>query len=116
PGFAIHPDNLVAQVEGGIVFGLSGALKERITVAGGEVQQNNFYDYQPLRLHEVPEIEVQIVESGAAPSGAGEIGVPMTGGAVANAVHALTGRRLRAMPFTAERVKAMLGTGAGRLA
>lgn len=110
PGFAIHPKNLNAQVEGGILFGLSGLLKERITIAGGEVQQNNFYDYEPLRIHEMPEIAVRIVESGAAPSGAGEIGVPMTGAAVANAVHALTGKRLRRMPFTPERVKAVLGS------
>ncbi|HYG42701.1 MAG TPA: molybdopterin cofactor-binding domain-containing protein [Bordetella sp.] len=108
PGIAIHPRNLEAQAEGGIIFGLSGLLKERITIVEGQVQQNNFYDYQPLRIHEVPEIEVRIVESGAAPSGAGEIGVPMTGGAVANAVYALTKRRLRDMPFTPERVKALL--------
>ncbi|WP_459615844.1 xanthine dehydrogenase family protein molybdopterin-binding subunit [Bordetella sp. 2513F-2] len=108
PGIAIHPDNLVAQAEGGILFGLSGVLKERITVAKGQIQQNNFYDYEPLRIHEIPEIEVRIIESGAAPSGAGEIGVPMTGAAVANAVHALTKQRLRAMPFTAERIKALL--------
>ncbi|MEI2415390.1 molybdopterin cofactor-binding domain-containing protein [Orrella sp. JC864] len=108
PGLAIHPDNLQAQVEGGIIFGLSGLLKERITIAQGEVQQNNFYDYEPLRIHEIPQIQVQIVESGATPSGAGEIGVPMTGAAVANAVHALTDKRLRAMPFTPERIKALL--------
>jgi len=108
PGIAIHPRNLVAQAEGGIIFGLSGLLKERATIAQGEVQQNNFYDYEPLRLNEIPEVEVRIVESGAAPSGAGEIGVPMTGAAVANAFHALTGKRVRAMPFTPERIKALL--------
>ncbi|OZI60642.1 hypothetical protein CAL28_14695 [Bordetella genomosp. 11] len=107
PGIAIHPDNLVAQTEGGIIFGLSGALKERITVDRGQIQQNNFYDYEPLRIHEIPEISVRIVESGHHPSGAGEIGVPMTGAAVANAVYALTGKRLRDMPFTAERIKSL---------
>jgi len=109
PGFAIHPDNLVAQAEGGIVFGLSGLLKERVSVERGEIQQNNFYDYEPLRLNEMPEIEIRIVESGAAPSGAGEIGVPMTGAAVANALHALTNKRIRHMPFTPERIKSLLG-------
>jgi isoquinoline 1-oxidoreductase beta subunit len=99
PGAAIHPKNLVAQVKGGIIFGLSGHLQERITIAGGEVQQSNFYDYEPLRIGAIPEIEVQIIESSAAPSGAGEIGVPMTGAAVANAISALTGRRPRQMPF-----------------
>ncbi|THK34095.1 xanthine dehydrogenase family protein molybdopterin-binding subunit [Ensifer sp. MPMI2T] len=99
PGVAVHPNNLLAQVEGGIIFGLSGLLQERITIAGGEVQQSNFYDYEPLRIGDIPQIEVQIVESGAAPTGAGEIGVPMTGAAVANAIFALTGRRQRQMPF-----------------
>lgn len=108
PGIAIHPRNLEAQVEGGVIFGLSGLLKERIDVAAGEIRQSNFYDYQPLRMHEAPEVQVRIVESGAMPSGAGEIGVPMTGGAVANAFHALTGKRIRAMPFTPERVQALL--------
>lgn len=108
PGIAIHPRNLEAQTEGGIIFGLSGLLKERISIAAGEVEQSNFYDYEPLRLPEIPEIAVRIVESGAAPSGAGEIGVPMTGAAVANAVFALTGKRLRRMPFTPDRVKALL--------
>jgi isoquinoline 1-oxidoreductase beta subunit len=108
PGIAIHPQNLVAQTEGGIVFGLSGALKERITVERGEIQQNNYYDYEVLRVNEIPEITVRIVESGAAPSGAGEIGVPMTGAAIANAVYALTGKRLRAMPFTPERINDLL--------
>jgi isoquinoline 1-oxidoreductase beta subunit len=99
PGVAVHPNNLKAQVEGGIIFGLSGLLQERITITGGEVQQSNFYDYEPLRIGDIPEIEVQVIESGAAPSGAGEIGVPMTGAAVANAIFALTGRRPRQMPF-----------------
>jgi isoquinoline 1-oxidoreductase beta subunit len=108
PGIAIHPRNLEAQAEGGIIFGLSGLLKERISILGGEVQQSNFHDYEPIRMHEIPEVQVRIVESGAAPSGAGEIGVPMTGAAVANAVHALTGKRLRHMPFTPERVKQLL--------
>jgi isoquinoline 1-oxidoreductase beta subunit len=110
PGIAIHPRNLEAQAEGGIIFGLSGLLKERITISGGEVQQSNFHDYEPMRIHEVPEVWVRIIESDAPPSGAGEIGVPMTGAAVANAVHALTGRRLRQMPFTPDRVKQVLST------
>lgn len=109
PGIAIHPQNLEAQAEGGIIFGLSGLLKERATIAQGEIQQNNFYDYEPFRMNEIPEVAVRIVESGAAPSGAGEIGVPMTGAAVANAFHALTGKRVRTMPFTPERIKAVLG-------
>ncbi|RQU89459.1 molybdopterin cofactor-binding domain-containing protein [Burkholderia cenocepacia] len=110
PGIAIHPKNLEAQTEGGIIFGLSGLLKERVTIVRGEIEQNNFYDYEPIRMNEIPEIFIRIVESGAAPSGAGEIGVPMTGAAVANAFFGLTGKRIRDMPFTPERVLALTRT------
>ena len=107
-GQVVQPRNLQAQAEGGIIYGLSGLLKERITIKAGEVQQSNFHDYEFMRIHEVPEIEVRILRSDASPSGAGEIGVPMTGAAVANAFFAATGRRLRHMPFTADRVRAAL--------
>lgn len=110
PGIAIHPKNLEAQTEGGIIFGLSGLLKERVTIVRGQVEQNNLYDYEPIRMSEIPEIFIRIVESGAAPSGAGEIGVPMAGAAVANAFFALTGKRIRDMPFTPERVLALTRT------
>jgi isoquinoline 1-oxidoreductase beta subunit len=110
PGIAIHPQNIVAQTEGGIIFGLSGLMKERITVTNGQIDQSNFSDYEMMRIRDVPEVEVKIVDSGASPSGAGEIGVPMTGAAVANAVFALTGKRLRDMPFTPDRIKALLAT------
>ena len=89
PGVAVHPENLRAQMEGGVLFGLSSLLRERATFADGVIDQNNFYDYEVMRITDIPEVEVQIVESGAAPSGAGEIGVPMTGAAVANALRNL---------------------------
>lgn len=108
PGLVIQPRNLIAQVEGGIVWGLSGLLKERITIQNGAVQQSNFHDYPFLRMHEVPEIRVEIVNSDAPPSGAGELGVPMTGAAVANAFFALTGKRIRHMPFSPDRVLSLL--------
>jgi isoquinoline 1-oxidoreductase beta subunit len=108
-GIPIHPSNLISQVEGGIVFGLSAALREQIDIIGGEVQQSNFNDYRLLRANEVPEIFVDIWPSKLPPSGAGELGVPMTGAAVANAFFALTGKRLRHMPFSPQRVKALLG-------
>lgn len=100
PGITIHPKNIRAQIEGGIVYGLSGLNRERISVTAGGVEQNNFYDYEVMRANEIPEVQIQLVDSGAAPTGAGEIGVPMTGGAVANAIYALTGRRPDRMPFT----------------
>jgi len=99
PGFAVHPDNLRAQVEGGVLFGLSSLMRERASFSDGIIEQSNFHDYEPIRIGDVPEIEVRIVESGAAPSGAGEIGVPMTGAAVANALRRLTGTTPRQMPF-----------------
>ena len=102
PGFAVHPDNLRAQVEGGILFGLSSLIRERASFTDGTIDQNNFYDYEPIRIGEIPEIEVRIVESDSAPSGAGEIGVPMTGAAVANALRLLTGTAPRQMPFKVE--------------
>lgn len=110
PGLVIQPRNLIAQVEGGIIWGLSGLLKERITVQAGEVQQSNFHDYPFLRMSEAPELHVEIVTSNAPPSGAGELGVPMTGAAVANALFALTGKRIRHMPFAPDRVRGLLAS------
>ncbi|MFN3460761.1 MAG: molybdopterin cofactor-binding domain-containing protein [Oceanibaculum sp.] len=103
PGFAVHPDALRAQVEGGILFGLSSLMRERASFTDGMIDQSNFYDYEPIRIGDIPEIEVRIVESDSAPSGAGEIGVPMTGAAVANAIKLLTGTRPTQMPFELDR-------------
>lgn len=113
-GLPIQPRNLVAQVEGGIVFGLSGALRERITIERGEVLQSNFNDYRPLRASEIPLIEVQLLPSQARPTGAGELGVPITAPAVANAFFALTGRRLSRLPFDRPQVQAALAASATR--
>jgi isoquinoline 1-oxidoreductase subunit beta len=107
-GLSIQPRNLIAQVEGGVVFGLSGLLHERIVIRQGEVQQCNFDDYPVMRGSHIPEIEVQIVRSDAPPSGAGELGVPMTSASVANAFFALTGKRIRQLPLTPDRVRAAL--------
>jgi isoquinoline 1-oxidoreductase beta subunit len=108
PGIVINPDGVVAQCEGGIVFGLSAALKERIAFRGGAVVQSNFHDYEVLRLSEVPEIHTRVVATDDRPTGVGEIAVPLVAPAVANAVFALTGKRLRHLPFTPDRVKAAL--------
>jgi isoquinoline 1-oxidoreductase beta subunit len=108
-GLAINPTAFAAQVESAIVWGLSCALKERVTMVNGVVQQSNFHQYELMRMSEVPEIKVEII-TGAAPipSMVGELGVPCTGPAVANAFFALTGRRLYHMPFTPARVQAAL--------
>lgn len=99
-GLAINPDGIRAQIEGGIVFGLSTAVADQeITIKEGRVQQSNFHDFRVLRMNECPEIDVEIIASDAAPTGVGEPGVPPIAPAVANAVFALTGQRLRALPL-----------------
>lgn len=98
-GVAINPDNIRAQMEGGIGFGLGAALNGAITFEGGKVVQSNFHDYRSLRMNEMPIIEVHIVPSEENPSGVGEPGVPVIAPAVANAYAKLTGKRLRQLPF-----------------
>jgi isoquinoline 1-oxidoreductase beta subunit len=98
-GTAVNPAGVVAQVEGAIVYGLSAALHGEITLREGRVQQSNFHDYPPLRLNEMPKVEVHIVPSTERPSGVGEPGVPPIAPAVANAVFAATGKRLRRLPL-----------------
>ena len=107
-GIAVLPKNVTTQVEGGIVFGLSGALKEEATFANGAVQQSNFHDYQVIRQAELPVIQVKLMVTDNAPGGVGECGLPPVAPAIANAVAKLTGKRLRHLPFTAERVKSAL--------
>ncbi|WP_265949439.1 molybdopterin cofactor-binding domain-containing protein [Dechloromonas sp. A34] len=98
-GVAINPDNIRSQVEGAVGFALSAALHGEITLKDGHVVQGNFDGYPPLRINEMPVVEVHIVPSAAAPSGIGEPGVPPVAPAVANAIAAATGKRLRRMPF-----------------
>ena len=101
-GLVVNPDGVQQQIESAIVYGLSAALRGQITLQKGRVQQSNFNDYTPLRLSEMPVIEVHIVASEEAPTGIGEPGTPPIAPAVANAVFALTGKRLRRMPFDQE--------------
>lgn len=103
-GIVVQPRNARAQIEGGIVNGLSTALFERLTVRDGRVEQSNFHDYPILRMSDMPDIEVRFIPSHEPPMGLGEPGVPVAAGAVANAFAALTGRPLRHMPFTPDRV------------
>ena len=99
-GIAVHPDMIVAQLEGGTIMGLSMALKEKLEFDQGGVKSSNFHDYQLLRMDETPEVEVHIVDSSEKPSGVGDITPALIAPAVANAVFNLTGVRLRCLPMT----------------
>lgn len=106
-GQTINPDMIAAQVEGGIVFGLSAALYGDITIENGQTQQSNFNNYPVLRINEMPRVEVHIVPNHESPGGVGEPTVPSIAPAVANAIFAATGKRLRRLPFqTQELAKA----------
>lgn len=107
-GLPVQPSNIVAQIEGSLIFALGSALKERTTIADGAVEQRNFNDYQILRLSEIPQIHVEVIRSGDIPLPVGELSISGTIPAVANAFHALTGKRLRQAPFTPDRVKSSL--------
>ena len=98
-GIAVNPLSIAAQMESAITFGLGFTLHSKLTFKNGEVQQSNYHDYQVLRLNEMPVVEVHIVPSTDKPGGIGEAGVPPTAPAVANAVFALTGQRLRELPL-----------------
>ena len=97
-GIAVNPDVVRAQMEGGSAFALGAALHEAITLKDGLVEQSNFHDYNILRINEMPKVEVHIVPSAAAPTGVGEPGVPPVAPALANALYAATGKRIRSLP------------------
>jgi isoquinoline 1-oxidoreductase subunit beta len=99
PGRMVNPNILRQQLEGSIIFGLSAVLYGEITLKDGRVQQSNFHDYPVLRMPEAPAIEMHIVESDEKPAGIGEPGTALVGPAVANAVFAATGQRLRKLPL-----------------
>jgi len=108
PGLVIQPENVHAQLESAVVYGLSAALIEELTIKGGAVQQANFNTYKVLRMSDMPEIHTKIVASDGPPTGMGEVGVPAVAPAIASAVFQLTGKRLRSLPMSPERVKAVL--------
>ncbi len=99
-GIAVNPDVIRAQMEGGIGYGLGAVMRNTITLTDGEVDQWNFPDYEPLRMSDMPDIEVHIVASDEAPTGVGEPGVPPVGPALANAIYAATGTRVTTLPMT----------------
>jgi isoquinoline 1-oxidoreductase subunit beta len=109
PGIVLQPTNVHAQLESGVVFGLSAALLEELAFKDGAAQASNFDDYPVLRMEDIPFIHTKIVATANPPTGIGEVGVPAVAPAIANAVAQLTGKRLRHMPMTPERVKAALG-------
>jgi len=109
-GYLLQPSNSQAQLEGNVVFGISNTLKERLNIQDGVVQQSNYYDYQVMRMNEMPNIEVRAISTNNPPTGMGEIGLGSVSGAIANAVFAATGARVRHLPLTPERVLAAMTT------
>jgi isoquinoline 1-oxidoreductase subunit beta len=98
-GQIVNPDTIVAQIEGGIIFGISAALWSEITLKGGRVEQHNFNDYRVLRINEAPQIEVHLVKNTESPGGIGEPGTIGIAPAMANAIFAVTGKRIRKLPI-----------------
>lgn len=99
-GQVVNPDTVRAQLEGGVMFGLSAALGNEITIANGRVQQNNFNDFPALRMSEAPRVEAHLVASGESPGGVGETGTACVAAALCNAIYAATGKRVRTLPVS----------------
>jgi isoquinoline 1-oxidoreductase beta subunit len=95
----VNPDSIEAQLQGGLIFGLTAALYGEVTIDGGRVQQSNFNDYRMLRIDEIPPIEVHLIPSGEAPGGIGETGVTAGPPALRNALYAATGVALMRLPI-----------------
>lgn len=108
-GTAVNPDGVRAQVEGGALWGLSLATKEVATMADGAIQQDNFDTYTPLRMEDMPDVDVTVVSPGHYPVGCGEPGVTVVAPTIANAIFAASGARVRSLPITPEAVKSALG-------
>jgi isoquinoline 1-oxidoreductase beta subunit len=106
-GIAVNPDSIAAQLEGGLIFGMTAALYGEITIDKGRVQQSNFHDYRMLRIDQAPRIEVHLIKSGEAPGGIGETGVTAGPPALRNAIFAATGVALRRLPID----RAMIAAG-----
>ena len=98
-GIAVNPDTIMAQLEGGLIFGLTAALYGEVTIEKGRIQQSNFHDYRMLRIDQAPKIDVHVIKSGEAPGGIGETGVTAGPPALRNAIYAATGVALRRLPI-----------------
>jgi isoquinoline 1-oxidoreductase beta subunit len=94
----VNPDTVKAQIEGGVIFGLTAALFGEITIRDGRVEQSNFNDYRVLRINEAPTVEVHLIKSSEAPGGIGEVGTVGAAPALTNAIFAATGIRIRRLP------------------
>ncbi|HEY6282283.1 MAG TPA: xanthine dehydrogenase family protein molybdopterin-binding subunit [Burkholderiales bacterium] len=105
-GTIVNPDTVKAQIEGGVIFGIGGALWGEVTLKNGRVEQSNFHDVRALRMNETPVIEVHLVRNGEAPGGIGEPGTAVTAPALANAIFAATGKRIRRLPIGSQLEKA----------
>jgi isoquinoline 1-oxidoreductase beta subunit len=108
PGIAVQPDNIVAQVEGSVIYGMGLSLTEQVTVRDGEIQESNFYDYRVMRMSDTPEIHVKVLSTDNKPTGAGQMATPLVAPAISNAVADLLGVRLNHTPMLPERVLATL--------
>jgi isoquinoline 1-oxidoreductase subunit beta len=108
-GLAVQPRNIEAQMRSAMVFGLGAALREQIHIKDGVVQERNFDAYPVMRMSDIPPMEVKVISNDAEPTGIGEAGVPVIAPAIANAVAQLSGKRLRHLPMTPDRVKQALG-------
>jgi isoquinoline 1-oxidoreductase subunit beta len=107
-GVAVQPDNVIAQQESSIVYGLGVALTELITIKDGQVQQSNFYDYQVPRMKDAPAMHIEVIQTDNHPTGAGQMATPLVAPVLGNAIAELTGVRMRHSPFTPDRVKQAL--------
>lgn len=105
PGHMVNPDTVEAQIQSSVVFGMGAALKHQITLEAGRVQQTNYNTFQPVRMFEAPKVDIVLVQSQEKPGGIGEPATAVVGPAIANAVAALTGKRIRRLPITAEALK-----------
>jgi isoquinoline 1-oxidoreductase subunit beta len=103
-GIAVQPDNIIAQTESSIVYGLGLALSERIDIVDGMVKQSNFFDYQVPRMRDMPEMHIKLIQTKNHPTGAGQMATPLVPSAIANALFQLTGVRLRQQPLLPDRV------------
>ena len=108
-GVAVQPDNVIAQTESSIVYGLGMTMTERISIKNGAVEQSNFYDYALPRMNEVPEMHIELIKTDNHPTGAGQMATPLIAPCISNAIVELTGVRLRHTPFLPDRVKKALG-------